>query len=182
MLNDISRISIIRKQLGLTQTEFAKEAGVSQSLIAKIEAGKIDPTYSRVKQIFAAIERLQTTPNELYAKDIMNTHVVTVEPSAQITQVAKTLNTKSISQVPVVDDHKIIGMISEREIVESLSKNNFKSLRARDIMTEVPPIVAEDTKLAVLRAMMVQYQMVIVTKKGNISGIVTKADLIKHAL
>ena len=48
---EIEQLKQIRKQLGLTQTEFAKEAGVSQSLVAKIEAGNIDPTYSKVQQM-----------------------------------------------------------------------------------------------------------------------------------
>ena len=45
-LNEISRL---RKQLGLTQAELAKLSGVSQSLIAKLEAGKIEPSYSKAK-------------------------------------------------------------------------------------------------------------------------------------
>ncbi|MBI5398313.1 helix-turn-helix domain-containing protein, partial [Candidatus Woesearchaeota archaeon] len=116
MQPDIKRIATIRKHLGLTQTEFAKQAGVSQSLIAKIEAGNIDPTYSRVQQIFSAIERLSSEP-QLCAKDVMNTHLVTVEPQAHVQQIAKLMNTKSISQIPVVEHRQIVGMITEREIV-----------------------------------------------------------------
>ena len=41
----IDRISKIRKQLGLTQIQLANLAGVSQSLIAKLESGRIDPSY-----------------------------------------------------------------------------------------------------------------------------------------
>ncbi|MDG6910121.1 MAG: helix-turn-helix domain-containing protein, partial [Nitrososphaerota archaeon] len=36
----------IRTELGFTQGRLAKEAGVSQSIVAKIEAGSVDPTYS----------------------------------------------------------------------------------------------------------------------------------------
>ncbi|MBI4738167.1 CBS domain-containing protein [Candidatus Woesearchaeota archaeon] len=181
MQTDLKLLGAIRKQLGLTQTEFAKQAGVSQSLIAKIEAEAIDPTYSRVQQIFAAIERLSNTP-QLCAKDVMNTHVVTVDPGMLVFQIAKLMNTKSISQIPVLEHRQIIGMITEREIVESIACENFKTLRAKDIMTDTPPIVSEETLLSVLHALMVQYPMAIVAKKGAIVGIVTKSDLIKHAL
>jgi predicted transcriptional regulator len=34
----------------------AKFAGVSQSFIAKIESGKIDPSYSKVKTIFDVLD------------------------------------------------------------------------------------------------------------------------------
>ena len=40
-----------RRQLGLKQAELAKMAGVSQSLIAKLEAGTIDSSYTKVKTI-----------------------------------------------------------------------------------------------------------------------------------
>ncbi|MBI5398469.1 CBS domain-containing protein, partial [Candidatus Woesearchaeota archaeon] len=71
---------------------------------------------------------------------------------------------------------------TEREIVESISNDDFKTLKAKDIMTDTPPIISEETKITVLQALMVQYPMAIVTKKGAIVGIVTKSDLIKQAL
>lgn len=178
---DLRRLSVIRKQLGMTQMEFAKQAGVSQSLIAKIEAGSIDPTYSRVQQIFAAIEQHSRAP-QLCAKDVMNTHVVTVEPNTPLPQIAKLMHTKSISQIPVMESRNIVGMITEREIVESIAQEHFKPLKAKDIMTDTPPIVSEETRLSILQALMVQYPLAIVTKKSTVVGIVTKADLIKHVL
>jgi len=46
-----------RKELGLTQSKLAASAGVSQSIIAKIEAGSVDPSYSVVQRLFSALER-----------------------------------------------------------------------------------------------------------------------------
>ena len=53
-LKDIGRR---RRQLGLKQVELARLAGVSQSLIAKVERGKIDLAYSKAQEIFRALER-----------------------------------------------------------------------------------------------------------------------------
>jgi len=55
-LPDLSRIAVMRKRMGLTQTELAEKAGVSQSLIARVEAGTVDPRYSKVEKIFRALE------------------------------------------------------------------------------------------------------------------------------
>ena len=52
MFPKLNEISKKRKILGLTQSELAKLAGVSQSLIAKLESGKIEPSYTKVKTIF----------------------------------------------------------------------------------------------------------------------------------
>ena len=51
MIAEITEIKIMRKRHGLTQTQLAKLSGVSQSLIAKLEAGIIDPSYSNVKKM-----------------------------------------------------------------------------------------------------------------------------------
>ena len=51
---DIDEIKKLRSSLGLTQKDLAQRADVSQSLIAKIEAGRIDPTFSKVQKIFLA--------------------------------------------------------------------------------------------------------------------------------
>ncbi len=45
----------IRTQLGVTQAKLANEAGVSRSLIAKIETDKVDPTFTSMKSITEAL-------------------------------------------------------------------------------------------------------------------------------
>ena len=68
MVFDITQLKKIRKQLDLTQHQFAKNSGVSQSMIAKIEAGKLDPTYSYVRKIEDAMSSL-TKHKEKEAKE-----------------------------------------------------------------------------------------------------------------
>jgi predicted transcriptional regulator len=59
MLPPLEEIAQKRRLLGLKQAELAKLAGVSQSLIAKLESGKIDSSYTKVKTIFEALEKLE---------------------------------------------------------------------------------------------------------------------------
>ena len=53
---DVKSIGSLRRKLNLTQKQLAKLSGVSQSLIAKIESNRIDPSYSKVVSIFHALE------------------------------------------------------------------------------------------------------------------------------
>ena len=77
MVFDLQHLKNIRKHLNLTQNQFAKEIGINQSMIAKIEAGKLDPTYSYVKKIENAVNSL-THQHGKEAKDIMVTKIVSI--------------------------------------------------------------------------------------------------------
>ena len=48
MLENLDQIKIIRKKHGLNQKELADRADVSQSLIAKIESGNIEPSFNKI--------------------------------------------------------------------------------------------------------------------------------------
>lgn len=52
---DPREIRKIRKELGITQEELAKKAGVTQAYIAKLEAGKVDPRLSTLNRILQAL-------------------------------------------------------------------------------------------------------------------------------
>ena len=55
-LPPLEEIERLRKKFGLTQTELAEKASVSQSLIARLEAQSVDPRYSKVASVFEALE------------------------------------------------------------------------------------------------------------------------------
>jgi predicted transcriptional regulator len=177
MTYDLGSIKKIRKQLGMTQTEFAREAGVSQSLIAKIEAGKIDPTYSKVRQIFDAIDR-HSKKKETSAKEIMQTNIITAKPGDKVVDIVKVMNRNAVSQVPVVDGKNIVGLITEKEVLEKIGRADIHNIKAKDAMSEPPPIVSEETKMSALNALIKHYPIIIVTRKGELAGVITKADII----
>ncbi|MFC1741667.1 CBS domain-containing protein [Nanoarchaeota archaeon] len=176
MQYDISRLKHIRKQLGLTQTEFARAASVSQSLIAKIEAGKIDPTYSKVQQIFSALDLL-SKKKELSAREVMQKSLVVAKPSDKVVEIVKVMHRKGISQVPVVDGKKIVGLLTEGHLLERIGED-MRKLCARDVMIAPPPIVNDDTKISVLSSLIMFYPILIVAKNGEFVGVVTKSDLL----
>ena len=50
-----SHIRRTREELGLTQTELAKRAGIHQGDLSRIERGECDPRWSTVQRISAAL-------------------------------------------------------------------------------------------------------------------------------
>lgn len=181
MQYELSHLKRIRKQLGLTQTEFAREANVSQSLIAKVESGNIDPTYSKVKQVFDALDRLGRK-KELSAREIMQTGIITAKPQDMIVDVVKLMGNNAISQVPVLEGKNIVGMITDKDLLEHLGSGDVHILKVRDAMVEPPPIIGEDTKISAINALIRHYPLVIVAKKGELSGIITKSDILSKII
>src|SRR3989304_2247180 len=119
MTLDITQIKKIRKHLDLTQSQFAQKIGISQSMIAKIEAGRLDPTYSYVKKIESVINSL-TKHEEKEARDIMIKKI-------------KLMNKNEFSQLPVLQAGKVVGLVTESSILEK-DLEQIGNLEAKEIM------------------------------------------------
>jgi len=54
------------------------------------------------------------------AKDVMTKDVVAISEFTSIAEIAETLETKKIKRVPVVDDGKLVGIVSRANIIQAL--------------------------------------------------------------
>ena len=172
---ELEEIKKIRKKLGLTQTELANRAGVSQSLIAKIEANRIDPTYTKAKKIFAALSDLEKK-EEIKAEQLMTSKIISVAPSDSMKEAIDKMKKFQISQLPVMEHNKLIGLVSESTILDSML--NSKGNHVRDIMQESPPIVSKTTSIQVVSSLLKHFPIVAVSEEGKFVGIITKSDLL----
>jgi predicted transcriptional regulator len=171
----------LRKKVGLTQTELAEKAGVSQSLIARIESGSVDPRLSTLQKILSAMQIADE--ESLTAKDIMFSPVVTIDSDAQVLEATELMRTKDISQLPVVKQGHSVGSVNDQIIVQHLSKGQqvFQK-KIEEIMEEAFPSVSLSTKVDVVHQLLASgHSAVLVIDKGAIVGIVTKIDLISGA-
>ena len=172
---EIAEIKRIRKKLGLTQSDLASKSGVSQSLIAKIEAGVLDPAYSKTQKIFETLETY-SKKHEQKASDIMQTRIISISPDAKIKDAIAKMKKSDISQMPVIKDGNVVGVISESVILDTLLEKKHEYVS--EIMKDTPPIVDTSTPLDVVSNLLRFYQMVLVSQKGRLRGIITKSDVI----
>lgn len=175
-------IANIRKQLGLTQLQLANIAQISQSLIAKIESGKIEPSYSKAKALSDALENIQRK-NSKKAKDIMAKHIISVKSTSRVEDAARLMRQHSISQLPIFEGEKSVGSVSERTILRLLEDAKDPHIvfnkKVKDVMEDSFPVVTEDTPIELLYSVMDFFQAVLVSKREKVMGIITKADLLK---
>lgn len=168
--------------LGLKQSELAKLAGVSQSLIAKLESGKIDSSYTKVKAIFDAFERLEVK-TKIQAGKVLHKKVIGVQKNEPITKVVQLMKSYKYSQLPVFDGKQPVGSISEKAILNQIlagkALNQISALPTEEVMEESFPQVDENAPLSSISTLLQVYSAVLVSKKGTVVGIITKADLLR---
>ncbi|HZX20520.1 MAG TPA: CBS domain-containing protein [archaeon] len=185
MLPELSEIKTMRKKLNITQTELAKQTGISQSLIAKTESNDIVPSYANAKKLFDYFEMLQQK-HGTKASNVMTAKVISVRTDTSIKQAIKTMEKNSVSQLPVINDGMNLGMVSEKSILEKINQSgNTQELLEKNvetIMEEAMPQVSEETPFDAISSLTGHNTGVLVVKKGKITGIITKSDLLKAVL
>jgi len=179
-MHEISRIGQLRKQLGMTQKALAVRAGVSQSLIAKIESGKIDPAYSKVMQIMAVLQH-EHNRGKKTVEQIMTPHIIFVSPGDSVGKAIRLMQSKDISQLPVFEGGKCVGSLSDGMIVDLMERKGggLKGVRVGEVMSESFPTIPANSLVDAAVALFHHYRAMLVEKNGKTIGIITKADLLK---
>lgn len=182
MLPSLDEIVRRRKGLGLNQKELARLVGVSQSFVAKVESKKINPSYILTKEIFDTLENLERKREEK-AKEIMHEKVVGIGKDESLSKAAKLMNESGYSQLPVFSDKRAVGSISEKALLDQILKlgdpSKLSKVTVEEVMEEVFPQIDETTPLTVISSLLQYSSATLVTRKGLVTGIVTKADLLK---
>jgi predicted transcriptional regulator len=171
----------LRRRFRLTQKELAQKAGVSQSLIARIENKTVDPRLSTVRRIFNAITSIQSERKK--AKDIMHNPVVTIDAMDTIKSAITLMKKYAISQLPVLRENKLIGSIQESTLLDKLvdSKNSdrFFSNSVYNIMEKSFPVVEPEADVNyIINVLSRENSAVLVIDNKKIVGIITKIDLL----
>lgn len=111
----------------------------------------------------------------MIAKDIMTKDIITVSPTMSVKTLAMTLIKNQISGAPVAGrDGKIIGVVSEADLVAKKGKN------VRSIMSKKVISVSESTSVEQIAQLMTAHAIkrLPVMDGESIVGIVSRADIV----
>jgi predicted transcriptional regulator len=183
MLPPVQEIKKRRVALGISQKKLAQNIGASQSLIAKIESNRVNPSYDVVKKIFEYFDRVEQ-PKIGLARDVEKRDLVWVKKSERVIDAAEKMRLHGFSQLPVRDDREdiCVGSISERQIMQGiLSEPNprlFYERPVSDVMQEQFPVVDERLTITAVALLLQHSQAVLTARRGKIVGIITPSDLL----
>jgi len=115
-------------------------------------------------------------------RDVMTEHVTMVNPDASIFDIARLMRDGDIGAVPVVADDRLIGIVTDRDIVvRALADAHFKfGIKARSVMSERMLYCFADQKVDDVLDNMGEMQvrrMPVVDRDKRLVGMVSIGDL-----
>ncbi len=171
-----SELKTARVLAGLTQIELSCLSGVSQSVIAKIENGQVDPAYSTVSKLFAALEK--TDKSIKLVADVMHRSIATVVPSDSLVVASTKMRRLGVSHLPIVSKNSLVGLISESDILGAIEKGLQKTTAVKQVASPTPPIISSDAPASALQSILHFSPIVCVVEKNKLVGVVTRSDLL----
>jgi predicted transcriptional regulator len=186
MLPNLNEIKIMRKALNLTQQDLSELTNISRSTITKIELGKLDPSFSKVKKIFEKLdlqEKIKGIKNKLENITLEDIHVTSIEYATASQSIHDThirMLETAFSQFPVKSNGNIVGSISERAISKAIFENAGEDIREQPIskiMEDPFPILSASTPLNLVDSLIMHEEVVLTQKDNSIVGIVTNVDI-----
>jgi len=168
-----------RETLGMKQTELARRAGISQSMVARIEAGNVDPRISTLNKIIVVLNSAE--PRRIRAAQIMHNPVLSVQPQDSISRAVDIFEKNNISQLPVIERGVPVGCISESVIVKAIEQQRLHKshlFSVKEFMEPGFPTVPSDMDVETVVNILQQNHAVLVMDGRVVSGVITKHDLI----
>lgn len=178
------QVGAVRKRLGISQLELAKRSGVSQSLIAKIESGRLDPAYSKARAISRALEEFRQFNRQRTAAELMNPNIIALAPNDPVEVAIPSMIKLRINQIPIMNGEVIEGTLTQTSLMDFVVKTRLdpEALKTPihslmdDPLPQVKPTTEEENVLVLLKT----FPAVLVRDRTKTWGIITKLDVISN--
>lgn len=173
-----------RRRLGLTQGELARAAGVSQSLVAKIERRQVEASFRNGLALLEALGRAEDrVASDATVGALATRSLVKVRPDDLLREAARRMRQNAVSQLPVMEGDLMVGSLTDRMVVDCLADPTRASrldwLIVKEVMREPFPQLDVATPGAVATPLLRHASAVMVTERGRFVGILTQADLFR---
>jgi CBS domain-containing protein len=118
-------------------------------------------------------------------RDVMNDQAVTIHHEATVREAIEVLTRQHIGGAPVVaDDGGVVGILSELALIDVVFDPAMRDAPVSKFMTPEVHVVHPDDRLARAAQLFALYSFrrLPVVKDGKLVGVVTRRDLMNHAL
>ncbi len=118
------------------------------------------------------------------ARNHMSTELLTVDPSAHVTEVAKRMVAKDVGAVLVFDAGAICGILTERDVLRAVADGIDDATLVRDRMTANPETLDADDTMEHAAVLMIHggFRHLPVVEQGEVVGVLSIRDLMRVVL
>jgi len=130
------------------------------------------------------ITRVQELIYELPIERVMTQKVITVSPDTTMSELKEILRVNRISGTPVVDEGRLVGIISIEDLIKALEKGNIHApVRERMATNLITAQASESVVEAVKKfAQFKVGRLPVVNEQGELVGILTSGDITRGLL
>jgi cystathionine beta-synthase len=107
--------------------------------------------------------------------------LIAAKPEDGVQKIIQLMKRHGISQLPVLDKSRVVGIISEVDLLNALIKDPDSVDRpVADLVDQNYVLVAPDAPIGRLTSIFTEGKVALVEEKGQVRAVVTKIDLIDH--
>jgi len=116
-------------------------------------------------------------------RDVMVEDVISVGPDEPLERVLRALSEESIHGVPVVDDGRLVGIVTSVDVAWALATGEWRELRAGEVAREAVKVRPDDPlELALDRMAAAGQDRAVVVEEGRVVGVLTVLDAVRALL
>jgi CBS domain-containing protein len=112
-------------------------------------------------------------------------NVITTRPTASVKSAADRLRLENIAALVVTAGDKVLGIVSEREIVRAYSRDGeqLESRSVKDVMTEIVACSPDEDLRNVMATMTrLRARHLVVMRDARLAGIISIGDVVKSRI
>lgn len=146
------------------------------------EYARLEPTLISDQARKLVTPKHEPSKNDFFAVDVMSSPVKVLSQNASLDEVRNLMRDKAIRHIPIIENHRFIGIISDRDLLKMDLSGTFAFLKAEDIMNTVVVVAHEDTPLAHIAKVMLEEKisaLPVVNTQHQLTGMITRSDILE---
>ena len=130
------------------------------------------------------ISRVEELSYDLKIREVMTTALKTARPDMPLASVLDILRIHRISGVPVVENEKLVGVVSLEDIVRAMQKNDLSAPTSQYMTREVISIASYESIVKAIRTFteIKLGRLPVVDEHDRLVGMITKGDITRGIL
>lgn len=121
----------------------------------------------------------------MLVNELMTRKVITVSEDANVRYICKLLSKHNMSGFPVTNKSgKLVGFVSERDIIAAVFKPNFINRTAKNLMNRRIRTIPEDAPITLASKIFSEekYRQLPVLRNGKLVGIISRKEVVRHMM